>query len=176
MKRIEKIFLLILGLFFLKALLLAFYAGAEMSGSSIPQNATMRDSNCLEELRTFLLQEKEALEAEKRDLLAKKEELLLLEKRVQEQMAALKELINNAEAKLQELKGIQDERFKLLVKSYSEMKPSKAAQMLINMDRETAVKILSQLKSSQVASILAAMPPDKAAALTEAMTGTPAKE
>jgi flagellar motility protein MotE (MotC chaperone) len=176
MKRIEKIFLLILGLFFLKALLLAFYAGAEMSGSSIPQNATMRESNCLEELRTSLLQEKEALEAEKRDLLAKKEELLLLEKRVQEQMAALKELINNAEVKLQELKGIQDERFKLLVKSYSEMRPSKAAQMLINMDRETAVKILSQLKSSQVANILAAMPPDKAAALVEAMTGSPAKE
>jgi len=176
MKRIEKIFLLILGLFFLKALLLAFYAGAEMSGSSIPQNATMRDSNCLEELRTSLLQEKEALEAEKRDLLAKKEELLLLEKRVQEQMSALKELINNAEVKLQELKGIQDERFKLLVKSYSEMKPSKAAQMLVNMDRETAVKILSQLKSSQVASILAAMPPEKAAALAEAMTGAPAKE
>ncbi|MCI4454750.1 MAG: hypothetical protein JHC25_07400 [Thermodesulfobacterium sp.] len=176
MKRIEKIFLLILGLFFLKALLLAFYAGAEMSGSSIPQNATMRDSNCLEELRTSLLQEKEALEAEKRELLAKKEELLLLEKRVQEQMAALKELINNAEVKLQELKGIQDERFKLLVKSYSEMRPSKAAQMLINMDRETAVKILSQLKSSQVANILAAMPPDKAAALVEAMTGSPAKE
>jgi len=176
MKRIEKIFLLILGLFFLKALLLAFYAGAEMSGSSIPQNATMRDSNCLEELRASLLQEKETLEAEKRELLAKKEELLLLEKRVQEQMAALKELINDAEVKLQELKGIQDERFKLLVKSYSEMRPSKAAQMLINMDRETAVKILSQLKSSQVASILAAMPPDKAAAIVEAMTGSPAKE
>jgi len=176
MKRIEKIFLLILGLFFLKALLLAFYAGAEMSGSSIPQNATMRDSNCLEELRASLLQEKETLEAEKRELLAKKEELLLLEKRVQEQMAALKELINDAEVKLQELKGIQDERFKLLVKSYSEMRPSKAAQMLINMDRETAVKILSQLKSSQVANILAAMPPDKAAALVEAMTGSPAKE
>ena len=176
MKRIEKIFLLILGLFFLKALLLAFYAGAEMSGGSIPQNATMSNSNCLEELRTSLLQEKEALEAEKRDLLAKKEELLLLEKRVQEQMAALKELINNAEVKLQELKGIQDERFKLLIKSYSEMRPSKAAQMLINMDRETAVKILSQLKSSQVANILAAMPPEKAAALVEAMTGSPAKE
>jgi len=176
MKRIEKIFLLILGLFFLKALLLAFYAGAEISGSSIPQNATMSNSNCLEELRTSLLQEKEALEAEKRELLTKKEELLLMEKRVQEQMAALKELINNAEVKLQELKGIQDERFRLLVKSYSEMRPSKAAQMLINMDRETAVKILSQLKSSQVANILAAMPPDKAAALVEAMTGAPAKE
>jgi flagellar motility protein MotE (MotC chaperone) len=176
MKRIEKIFLVILGLFFLKALLLAFYAGAEMSGSSIPQNATTADSSCLEELRASLLQEKETLEAEKRDLLTKKEEVLLLEKRAQEQMAALKELINNAEAKLQELKGIQDERFKLLVKSYSEMRPSKAAQLLLNMDREMAVKILSQLKSSQVANILAAMPPDKAAALAEAMTGSPAKE
>jgi flagellar motility protein MotE (MotC chaperone) len=176
MKRIEKIFLLILGLFFLKALLLAFYAGAEMSASSNPQNASMSYSNCLEELRASLLQEKEALEVEKRDLLAKKEELLLMEKRVQEQMAALKELINNAEAKLQELKGIQDERFKLLVKSYSEMRPSKAAQMLVNMDREMAAKILSQLPSSQVANILAAMPPDKAAALVEAMAGAPAKE
>ncbi len=176
MKRTEKIFLVILGLFFLKALLIAFYAGAEMFGSSIPQNSTTPDASCLEELRASLLQEKEAIEAEKRDLLAKREELLLLEKRTQEQMSALKELITNAEAKLQELKGIQDERFKLLVKSYAEMRPSKAAQQLMNMDRETAVKILSQLKSSQVASILAAMPPEKAAALAEAMTGAPAKE
>jgi flagellar motility protein MotE (MotC chaperone) len=176
MKRIEKIFLLILGLFLFKALLLAFYAGAEMSASSNPKNTTMSDSNCVEELRASLLQEKVALEAEKRELLAKKEELLLLEKRTQEQMAALKELIINAEAKLQELKDIQDERFKLLVKSYSEMRPSKAAQLLLNMDREMAVKILSQLNSSQVASILAAMPPDKVAAIVEAMAGLPARE
>jgi len=176
MKRIEKIFLVILGLFFLKALLLAFYAGAEMSGGSIPQKETSTDTGCFEEIRASLLQEKEAIEAEKRELLAKREELLLLEKRTQEQIAALKELINNAEAKLQELKGIQDERFMLLVKSYAEMRPSKAAQQLMNMDRVTAVKILSQLKSSQVASILAAMPPEKAAALAEAMTGAPANE
>jgi hypothetical protein len=90
MKRIEKIFLVILGLFFLKALLLAFYAGAEMSVSSIPQNATTADSSCLEELRASLLQEKETLEAEKRDLLTKKEEVLLLEKGLRNRWQPLK--------------------------------------------------------------------------------------
>ncbi len=176
MKKAEKVFFIILALFFLKALLLAFYAGAEMSSPSFNKNSTPSDTNCPEELRSALLQEKEAIEAERRELLAKREELLLLEKRAQEQMAALKELMQNVNAKLEELKGVQDERFKLLVKTYAEMKPSKAAQQLMNMDRETAIKILSQLKSSQVASILAAMPPEKAAALAEAMTGSPAKE
>jgi len=44
------------------------------------------------------------------------------------------------------------------------------------MDKDMAVKILSQLKSSQVASILSAMPPDKAAYLSEALSGYPPKE
>lgn len=63
-----------------------------------------------------------------------------------------------------------------MVKAYAEMRPAKAAQQLMNMDREMAVKILSQLKSTQVASILSAMPPEKAASLAEALSGYPLKE
>ncbi len=175
MKKAEKWFLILLCLIILKIALISFYAGAEMHTSGATREETST-SDCAEELKLALIKEKEKLEKEKAALLAKKEELSFTEKKIEEQMTALRELIKNAEAKLQELKAIQDERFKLLIKTYSEMRPAKAAQLLMNMDKEMAVKILSQLKSSQVASILSSMPPDKAASLAEAMTGYPPKE
>ncbi len=56
------------------------------------------------------------------------------------------------------------------------MSPRKAAEQLLNMDKDMAVKILSQMKSTQVANILSAMPPDKAATLAEALSGVPPRE
>jgi len=106
----------------------------------------------------------------------KEKELKILEKRIQEQMAALKDLGVTIDKKLNKIEAIQDQRVKLLVKAISEIRASKAAKLLLNMDKDMAVKILSQLKSSQVASILSAMPPDKAASLSEALSGYPPKE
>jgi len=132
--------------------------------------------NCPPEFSNLLLLEKGRLLQRAQALEAKEQELRLLEKKLSEQMTALKELSQEVENKLNKISAIQDERIKLLAKVYTEMSPTKAAQQLMNMDREMAVKILSQLKSTQVASILGAMPPDKAAALAEALSGAPPRE
>lgn len=132
--------------------------------------------SCPPEIGDALFVEKERLLKRTIEIEAKERELKVLEKRIEEQMNALKELSAEVEEKLNKLSAIRDERIKLLAKVYAEMSPSKAAQQLMNMDREMAVKILSQLKSNQVASILSAMPPDKAALLAEALSGAPPRE
>jgi flagellar motility protein MotE (MotC chaperone) len=131
---------------------------------------------CPPEISESLYFERERLLQKERALESRERELKLLEKRIEEQMNALNQLSSEVEEKLNRISAIQDERVKLLVKAYSEMRPAKAAQLLINMDKEMAVKILSQLKSNQVASILSAMPPEKAATLAEALSGYPPKE
>ncbi len=132
--------------------------------------------SCPPEFTRILFIEKEKLLKKEEELRAKEKELKLLEKRIKEQIAVLKDLEASVEEKLNKIRIIQNKRFKLLVKAYSEMQPSKAAQRILNMDRDMAIKILSQLKSEKVASILSAMPPEKAASLSEALSGYPPKE
>ncbi len=133
-------------------------------------------SGCPPEFSELLVLERAKLYEKAKKIELREKELKILEKRIQEQMASLKDLETIIDKKLNEIKTIQDQRVKLLVKALSEMKASKAAEMLLNMDKKMAVKLLSQLKSSQVASILSAMPPDKAASLSEALSGYPPKE
>lgn len=159
---------------FFKFVLGFFYFFSEISSLSAKEgHATY---TCPPEVSDFLNLEKERILQRAKELEGKERELKILEKRLEEQMNALTQLSQEVEEKLNKISAIQDERVKLLVKAYSEMSPSKAAQQLINMDREMAVKILSQLKSNQVASILSAMPPEKAATMAEALSGYPPKE
>ncbi len=157
-----------------KFILASFYFISETASLSAKEsNATF---TCSSEVSDFLNLEKEQILLKAKELESRERELKLYEKRLEEQMNALMQLSQEVEEKLNRISAIQDERVKLLVKAYSEMTPSKAAQQLINMDREMAVKILSQLKSNQVASILSAMPPEKAAAMAEALSGYPPRE
>ncbi|MFN3406922.1 MAG: MotE family protein [Caldimicrobium sp.] len=165
-------FLLITGS--IKILLGLFYFLSETTFVSAKEGSPLY--TCPPEISDFLNLEKERLLQKEKELESKERELKLLEKRIEEEMNALTQLSQEVEEKLNRISAIQDERIKLLVKAYAEMSPSKAAQQIVNMDREMAVKILSQLKSNQIASILSAMPPDKAAAIAEALSGYPPKE
>lgn len=174
MKRLNFIFRVLIVLVVLKFLtgLTLFFVDAQ----GLSAKNENRTYHCPPEISEFLLLEKEKLMKKQRELEARERELKLLEKRVEEQINTLKQLSLEVEEKLNKISAIQDERLKLLAKAYSEMKPAKAAQQLVNMDKDMAVKILSQLKSSQVASILSAMPPEKAAVLAEALSGYPPRE
>lgn len=159
--------------------LIKFILGLFLLFQNLPLLSAKVDNatyNCPPEVSDFLLVERERLLQRLRQLESRERELKLLEKKVEEQINTLTQLSVEVDEKLKKISAIQDERVKLLVKAYAEMRPAKAAQQLMNMDREMAVKILSQLKSTQVASILSAMPPEKAASLAEALSGYPPKE
>ncbi len=140
------------------------------------QEKKTSQSRCPSELFEALRIERRKLEERAKEITIREKRLKLLEQQVERRLTALLELENSLDEKLKKIQVIESERFKLLVKAYSEMRPSKAAGLLVNMDPEMAVKILSAMKSDQVARILAAMPPEKAAALAEALSGISPKK
>lgn len=90
-----------------------------------------------------------------------KQQLLLEQKRLEEQIASLQ--------KSQE-QSTKD--FKEIVNSYESMNPKSAAPIILQMKDENAVKILSKLSSDSLANILEKMPADRAAKYTELLGGT----
>jgi len=170
----RKILLILALLVAIKTLLgLLFFLGAQARESSSPQATS---TPCPPELFEALRIERIQLETRRKEILLREKRLKLLETQVERRLAALLELEDSLQKKLDRLETIENERFRLLVKAYGEMRPSKAARLLVSMEPEMAVKILSAMKSDQVARILAAMPPDKAAPLAEALSGLPPKK
>ncbi|MBX6423052.1 MotE family protein [Thermosulfurimonas sp. F29] len=141
---------------------------AEVRSTKVPSSPL---GQCPPEIFEALRAERRKLEKRAREIDLREKRLKLLEKQVERRLAALLELEDSLDEKLREIRRIETERFNLLVKAYSEMRPSKAARLLMNMDPDMAVRILSAMKSDQVARILAAMPPEKAAPLAEALSG-----
>ncbi|MCS7149348.1 MAG: hypothetical protein N2Z40_00195 [Caldimicrobium sp.] len=174
MIKIRVLFKFLVFALIIKFILGLFFITRELPSLSAKEaNATF---NCPPEISDFLYVEREKYFQKLREIESRERELKLWEKKIEEQLNALTQLSNEVDEKLKKISAIQDQRTKLLVKAYSEMRPAKAAQQLMNMNREMAVKILSQLKSEQIASILSAMPPEKAAYLAEALSGYPPRE
>ena len=155
----------------LKICIFSFLLGNQVGSLQAKQPQEKIKYDCPPEFSKYLLAEKIMLKEKQEKLEAKEKELLLLEKKINEQMTKLKELEIIIENKLKEIRVINTERFQLLLKAISTMSPRKAAGILLNMDQKEAIKILSKLKSSQVASILSAMPPEKAAVFSQALSG-----
>lgn len=60
-----------------------------------------------------------------------------------------------------------DESFSTIIDSFEEMKGSKAAPIIENLETDTAVSILQELSNEHRATILGAMNPEQAAELTQ---------
>ena len=166
-------FLLLLGL--IKLLFLVFLTVFHVYALRAEEKKVVC-TGCPKSFTQALLIEKEELAKKREQLKAKEKELQLLEERIKNELYSLKELEAEVDGKLKQLQVVRTKKLDLLVSAISKMQPSKAANMLINMDKDMAVKILSLLRSRQVASILSAMPPDKAAELSEALSGYPPKK
>lgn len=171
--RIKNLFWFLMFLGVTKFMLVTVLIFSEVNRVSAREGSNLA---CPPEFFEVLDLERAKLSEKAKEIELREKELELMEKRIREQMAALKDLETTIDKKLSKIEAIQDERTKLLARAISEMRAGKAAEVLINMDKDMAVKILSQLKSQQIASILSAMPPDKAANLSEALSGYPPKE
>ncbi|WP_456433515.1 MotE family protein [Thermosulfuriphilus sp.] len=120
-----------------------------------------------EDLRLKRLQ----IEEKQKALGLREKELKLLKDQVEKRLAALTELEQEIDQKLNELKVIKDERFRLLVKIYSNMKPKKAAPLLSKLDVNTLTKLFQAMPTDQVSKILAAMDPEVAAQVSARLSG-----
>ena len=74
---------------------------------------------------------------------------------------------------VRELRAVQTENkkaFTEIIRTYESMSPKKAAPILAAMDDEESIKILSSLKSDNLAAILERMEPARAATITNKLT------
>lgn len=118
----------------------------------------------IEERRTRLAREEEALAALKRALEAAKQALV-------EERDRLEALRRQVEADIARRKAVTDERLGQIAKVYGSMKPKEAAEALEKMDDDMAANILERLPNRTVGRIFDLMPKDRVRELTTRLEG-----
>lgn len=107
---------------------------------------------------------------EKEEALKREEErLAALKKEVDEKIAVYSKLLTKIEAALTRVNAVKSEKVDNVVKAYEIMSAGDAAARLAALDNDTALQIISRMKSKKAGAIMAAMPPNKAAELTKSM-------
>jgi len=104
---------------------------------------------------------------DKEEQLKREEERLnALRKDVDEQIAAYTRLLDRVESALRKVEQARNEQLENIVKAYEVMAAENAAARLSALDNQTALQILTHMKSKKAGAIIAAMAPGKAASLT----------
>lgn len=116
--------------------------------------------------------EEKRLELKEREDALKRDELRLaaLKKDVDEKIQAYTELLARVEDALKRVEQVKGDKIENVVKAYEAMPAEDAAVRLAALDNDTALLIMTRMKSKKVGAAIAFMEPHKAAMLTKSMT------
>jgi len=147
---------------------------ASSSDVALAQEVTQNKDDNLEK-RELLVKKREKELAEKEASLKKLEQHLLpLKEEVDtsiEELNALQTSLTAYSKKLTEReKALEDTKITHLVKLYSAMDAGKAAQIMDKLQIETTVRILGNMKGKSAGQIMAMMPPEKGATISERLS------
>jgi flagellar motility protein MotE (MotC chaperone) len=106
------------------------------------------------------------LDARARDQAMRENVLAATEKRVDDKIAALKQLQAQIAALLGQRDTAQEKQVASLVKTYSAMKPKDAARIFDGLSDDVLIPVAQAMKSDALAPVLAAMNPEAAQKLT----------
>jgi flagellar motility protein MotE (MotC chaperone) len=111
-------------------------------------------------------------ELKEREDALKRDELRLaaLKKDVEEKIQAYTELLARVEAALKRVEQVKGDKIENVVKAYESMPAEDAASRLAALDNDTALLIVTRMKSKKAGAAIALMDPQKAAVLTKNMT------
>lgn len=131
-----------------------------------PENQlTEKERQVLTELR----ERRKSLEGEQARLDKSRERLQILKEQIGGDLDRLKRYRDQLRTKLQQEEQLRTEKMNHLVKVYSSMEPQKAAERIDEMDRDTAVKLLSRMSGQAAGRILAFVEPQKANTISQEM-------
>jgi len=121
------------------------------------------------------LRKKEKELQDREDRVKKREhELQLLQDKIDGRMSELNDLqtklLNFSKKLAQQEKALKDARMGHLVALYSAMDPGKAAAIMDKLNLKTVVRILKYMKGKNAGKIMAMMPPEKGATISEALS------
>ena len=115
---------------------------------------------------TSLSKRRGELDARERQLAMQANIIAAAEQRVDAKIAQLKQLQDQMGKLLAQRDSAQDKQVASLVKTYSAMKPKDAARIFNSLSDEVLVPVAQQMKSDVLAPVLAGMSPDAAQKLT----------
>ncbi|HTO39342.1 MAG TPA: hypothetical protein VL026_00090 [Rhizomicrobium sp.] len=149
--------------------------GAAPAQTAMPQTprprhdiAQDRESSSPSEvdLLTGLSKRRAELDAQANTLSMRENLIVAAERRVEERIAALKQVQGQIEALLAKRDAAQEAQIATLVKTYSAMKPADAARIFGGLNDGILVPVAGAMKPDVLAPILAKMPADVAQRLT----------
>jgi len=123
------------------------------------------------ELNVYMkLAERSKLLDKRESEIATKEGLLeVSQKKLDQRIATLQALKDEIQSLLGQLDEQEEQQMQALTKLYNSMKPKAAAKIFTNLDEAVLLQVASRMKADTLAKVMAAMPPQKASALTAAL-------
>jgi flagellar motility protein MotE (MotC chaperone) len=104
------------------------------------------------------------------ELARQQQDILMLRQQMDQRLKDMQNTEKKMQDMIREAKGLENEKVKRLILTYSNMKPKAAAKALENMEERVAIRILSGMTPKQSGEIMTYMEPVKTAKLTELIT------
>lgn len=118
-------------------------------------------------IRSSIQKEVARLKQKEKKLEMKEMELKTLSREVDKKLTEMEKARIALTKLLQEKRQLENEKAQALSKIYEKMDPPKAAQLLINLDKELAVTIIEGMNSKKAGKVLDNMEPKLAATLSK---------
>jgi flagellar motility protein MotE (MotC chaperone) len=135
-------------------------------GTVIPMDAAVQPSGAERAILERLQERRQELDTRARELDIRESLIQAAEKRMEGQLAELKETEANIKVETQQKDDAQAARFKGLVTMYENMKPRDAAKIFDRLEPGVLMQVASKIDPRHMADILAQMSPDMAERLT----------
>jgi flagellar motility protein MotE (MotC chaperone) len=143
------------------------WPGPKVSEAATHAVANPESPSSLPRLFPLLHKESQSLQARATAVSAKEEQLRILQKEVEDRLQELRGLQLKMLEAVEEEKRIKSEHNRHLVATLTAMPADRAGKLLEKMEEEVAVQLLRNLKGKEAGAILAVLPPDKAARLSQ---------
>ncbi len=143
------------------------WAGPTVSEAATHAADPAVSPSSLPRLFSLMHKERSSLQARASVVALKEEQLRILQQEVEDRLQELKGLQLKILDLVEEEKRIKHEHNRHLVSTLTAMPADRAARLLEKMEEEVAVMLLRNLKGKEAGAILAVLPPDKAARLSQ---------
>ena len=141
---------------------------------AMAQEAPLEEDRSAEKLELTLRKREQELQQKEAEFKKKEAQLIPLQEEIEARFAEVNDLQNSLNAyaiKLAEReKALQGGKIDHLVKLYSSMEAGKAAVILDKLQLDIVVRILGNMKGKAAGEIMAMMPPDKGAIISEKLS------
>ncbi len=141
--------------------------------TALAEDNTTEGASSLEREQTLLKTEQRLRDWEE-ELKKREQQVLPLQEEIDRKMAELEEIQANltdfAKRLAEREEALNDARVKHLVSVYQEMEPTRAAAIMGKLDIPTVVRILGNMRGKAAGQILASMPPERGAEISEQLS------